>query len=485
MILKKFIVATFLCFLKTSDSATATFSKSNSGVDGYVTVNDGIVSVALDIGSIDYTKLPGAASCLAEGFTFHLHEKWTYSDSTDRIGASACGSSYTGGHYDPYLACGSKSGNHYCEINKGCVTSSSAFNSNDHYACNTTNYEENPYVCEVGDWSGKYGTLDLDGNVTALSGYSFWEVHSSDVQGRSVVVHCANTGQRAFCAPFDSTGDADSNNIWQDDDEEIYGAVLHETGEFPDSLILFASNGSYSVFFSLDSFDIPCTSGLIYRIYDSWTSSSDDALYGNSECAAVVGQVWDPTVTCLHGSDSSFCNSAYQLCSNTSYSYSCNSNNRYSCSPSDLSGKYGAVSTTTGIFEAEGADYLLPPFELLDGKSFVLECADYSQIVSCAPIVSVSDIFYSTTEEPEYSSTYIVTMESTMESTMETTEDSEASSTSSPSGTSSSTSVSSTSANPSSTNPVTTKKNKSQGCSHNINIFLAFSMMALVWWQSN
>ena len=179
--------------------AIATFSSDNTGVDGVVVVYDGTVVVSLDIGELqanNYSGIPDGADCFEGGLSWHIHEKWTHNSTDDSLD---CGSDYTGGHWDPWLACGSATGNTYCESKGGCVRGSSVLGSDSSYDCST--FETNPYVCEVGDWSGKYGQAMVNGSVIEISGSSAFEVSGSDVIGYSIVFHC-NDGTRAFCAPF-------------------------------------------------------------------------------------------------------------------------------------------------------------------------------------------------------------------------------------------------------------------------------------------
>jgi len=378
----------FWAFLKLSYSAIATFSIANSGIEGWVSVNDRNIGIYLNLTSVNYSLLP-STTCFQDGLHFHIHEKWNASNDDDRIGASSCGDIVTGGHWDPYLACGPKSSNMYCKTyTTGCVTSSSTFDSNDYYACNTTTYGIDPYVCEVADWSGKYGTLQVVLNTSSANMSSFWEVKSSDLSGKAIVFHCANTDKRAFCAPFQMTTNNDASNAMNQTDtlSEDYLAAVFLNQDVVAGYFSFWADGSYEGGFNTYNLDQTCSAGYVYRIYDSWNSNKLSYV-GNSTCKTVAGSVWDPTVTCLHGSDSEFCAySNYALCNSASYSYSCNSTYRYSCSPSDLSGKYGAVGSNYNVFSISGRDDLFPPFSYINGKSLVLECADYSQIVACAKI---------------------------------------------------------------------------------------------------
>lgn len=86
----------------------------------------------------------------------------------------------TGGHYDPTLACGPASGNPHCK-DAGCSFS---------YSCN---FAADPYSCEVGDLSGKYGTLPVSNQkVSWSSPVSQWNFLDSlgALNGKSIVFHC-------------------------------------------------------------------------------------------------------------------------------------------------------------------------------------------------------------------------------------------------------------------------------------------------------
>jgi len=396
----------FICaLLKSSYSAIAKFSIENTGITGWVVANDRHLSVFLNVTAVNYSKLP-STSCFSSGLHFHIHEQWNTSSQNDRIGSTACGASITGDHWDPYLACGPKSANGYCKTHtKGCVNSSSTFDSKDVYACNTSNYAVDPYVCEVADWSGKYGTLLVTNNISKLNTSSFWEVESADLAGKSVVFHCASNDARAFCAPFESTTNGVETSMNQTTTESYLAAVFLNndvvTGYFS-----FWADGAYAGGFNTYNFASTCSSGYKYRIYDSW-SSNQLSLVGNSACKNVVGSVWDPTVTCLHGSDSKFCQYPnYDLCNFTSYSYSCDPSSRYSCSPSDLSGKYGSISSQYQVFFVSSTDDIFAPLSQINGKSLVVECADYSSIVACAKITDYPLLTFNITQAVEkYQST--------------------------------------------------------------------------------
>merc|ERR1712241_374119 len=192
----------------------ATFGAGSNGVTGTVTVNDGQVIVDLDLS--DEPALPdGFATCTAGGLKWHVHNSWTHGDTDDRLGGTDCGATYTGGHYDPWNACGPASGSAYCDksddlsgdMTASCVPASDY----------SPNFAEEPFSAEVGDWSGKYGVLELDAdNEIKYDFSSYYEVMSAEMAGLSVVFHC-NGGSRAFCAPFvASSADVSAQDIVQD-----------------------------------------------------------------------------------------------------------------------------------------------------------------------------------------------------------------------------------------------------------------------------
>ena len=81
-------------------TSVATFGGSNK-INGTVTVDNGHVIVDLHV-SEDADLPKNYSYCTSGGMKYHIHTEWFYDDDTDRIGSSACGATYTGGHYDPW-----------------------------------------------------------------------------------------------------------------------------------------------------------------------------------------------------------------------------------------------------------------------------------------------------------------------------------------------------------------------------------------------
>ena len=174
----------------------------NNGINGSVIAVNGQVVVYVDISGLaaDNYSAIGGPSCFANGFSYHIHEKWEHNNTNDRL-TSECGADYTGGHWDPWLACGGATGNTLCAVKGGCVNGSSVLGPQG-YDCSSDTFEDNPYACEVGDWSGKYGKATVTDDIVYGSGYSPYEVTGADIVNLSVVFHCSSDASRVFCAPF-------------------------------------------------------------------------------------------------------------------------------------------------------------------------------------------------------------------------------------------------------------------------------------------
>jgi hypothetical protein len=136
------------------------------------------------------------------GLTWSLHAGWLGKTG----GASSsltCGdaASRTFNHYDPTFACGPDSqwaNSSICQRRKV-------------YNCSTASFGENNYNCEVGDLSGKFGTIELVNNMRRFSTTNkylfdtlppadadFQENSNSSTTWSSLVVQCGDT--RLFCS---------------------------------------------------------------------------------------------------------------------------------------------------------------------------------------------------------------------------------------------------------------------------------------------
>jgi len=132
------------------------------------------------------TDLPSQAACYNNGgFDWHIHDKWAHGDILAAAGAVDCGIANTAGHYDPGSACGPASGNADC--GKCGLLSTN-------YDCQ---FGSDPYSCEVGDFSAKYGRLPVSTQPLEVS--SDFVPNLALLLGKSMVMHCGD-GSRAVCA---------------------------------------------------------------------------------------------------------------------------------------------------------------------------------------------------------------------------------------------------------------------------------------------
>ena len=187
-----------------------------------------------------FTTLPGGCD-LSLGLTYHIHSFWN--DTSGKLSADngECGLGATGNHYDPYLACGPNT-----EESDLCAALNRTTSSNPPYAypCSAEAYSDGHYeYCEVGDTSGKFGSLlatDPDMDLYSADEYdpspaliTAYETDSALAhQWSSVVVHCGSS--RILCAKFLPVSDsatcgeyaASSND---DDDTDLDFLDLSQT----------------------------------------------------------------------------------------------------------------------------------------------------------------------------------------------------------------------------------------------------------------
>ena len=114
------------------------------GAHGYFMMKSGKGEMAYSM-RIDMSKFSNSGECdLTQGISYHIHSYW-YNASVDSSASDYCGSDYTGGHYDPGLACSSKS-----EYADSLCTDLGRTSSDGYtYSCSTDNYSSKKYaLCE-------------------------------------------------------------------------------------------------------------------------------------------------------------------------------------------------------------------------------------------------------------------------------------------------------------------------------------------------
>lgn len=145
-----------------------------------------------------------------DAVAFHLHTKWTHADKAYATGGELCGGGATGGHYDPFLACGPASAAALPNPDTSSLCYAIYGNYRDQYSCSGA-YEAGEYAkCEVGDLTGKYGTVEVESNGKAKAkfkrdplpalDYHYEENYSENDYDKfsSIVIHKA-TGERILC----------------------------------------------------------------------------------------------------------------------------------------------------------------------------------------------------------------------------------------------------------------------------------------------
>jgi hypothetical protein len=169
---------------------------------------------------LDLTHFDTGTCDLTSGLSFHFHTYWKNS-SVSSSSNSFCGGSFTGGHFDPNLACGPSSqdaGNKCVDLGRTSTSTPPYI-----YSCNTTNYQKGRYAyCELGDIAGKFGRAFANTgtrifeHLAPLEDFqppyvaNYKQGDALSYQWQSIVFHCGQTNDRLVCAEF----------LMTDDDEE-------------------------------------------------------------------------------------------------------------------------------------------------------------------------------------------------------------------------------------------------------------------------
>ena len=173
----------------------------SGGVDGFLKITPKALAIDLDFSGVDWEPFGGDA-CYKGGMSYHIHDFWGVMDTSAKL--DMCGSTQTGGHYDPTYACGPASGN------SACKSADCPLDGIPPYQCSPDAWGTNPLACEAGDLSGKHGKIEIsfaNKKFTSIVADEWLTPTTfTNEEPKSIVIHC-NGGKRAFCAKLDFVGD--------------------------------------------------------------------------------------------------------------------------------------------------------------------------------------------------------------------------------------------------------------------------------------
>ncbi|RLN87458.1 hypothetical protein BBJ28_00017194 [Nothophytophthora sp. Chile5] len=346
---------------------------SAAGVDGSIQVkyasessSTATITAALDFSSVDQTALAtfdGNCTEAVTAYKWHIHVNWNSSLSSDSF--KQCSKAATGNHYDPLYACGANS--EYADSAQ-CKAKTTG------YTCSPSNYTADPLVCEKGDLSGKFGSLNLGDNQEVAGEWTDmnYPLPSENTDTWSIVLHavCGSQTPRIACAVgIKMEDEATQSPIHSGCYTHILAGVLAATGPTfvynydpaqaagvagairvhypsPDSTV---AHISVALDFSevkqsaIRAFSSVCTEPVTayeWHIHVRWSAPTRSADFGLCSFAA-TGNHYDPLFAC--GPDSEHAGSPE--CKLKTPSYDCNpagyAVNPLSCEKGDLSGKFG------------------------------------------------------------------------------------------------------------------------------------------------
>jgi hypothetical protein len=178
-------------------------------------LGDGSHTISLDVTSIQADLTAISSTCISGGLKYHIHQKWTHTDASYKVGSTDCGAGPTGGHYDPTLACSGVTDNALCFSKGGCVNGSSLGMDGTTYSC--VGGDTDPYKCEVSDLSNMFGNIAFPAGTTVstpvntatssmFGKYQPIMPSLAMLEGKSIVFHCATGGARALCMKIGAPG---------------------------------------------------------------------------------------------------------------------------------------------------------------------------------------------------------------------------------------------------------------------------------------
>jgi len=377
---------------------------------GYVAIYANLVWYDLDFSAIDWTQFD--SNC-TEDLSFHIHDKWTYGDtaqsigqgSADRIGIE-CHENFTGRHFDPWMACGPTSGNAECLDNGGCIPPSSVYEDSefyiDQYSCDPENFDLIAYACEVGDLSGKYGTIlamEWDNTTNETVGVHTWDLHGSywEVQETvlapgldnnlpaqfSLVIHCGDAdGEPLFCAPIVRENEAAIPPFDFTDPDTIEMDFSDAGSDYENLTITFTNEGI--------TFNVPARAGALcnewsLELYQEWPFYEEGVTALENCDTELLGGIYDPTHTCIADSGSLYCQDGVRCPdqTNISVTYECIADDNYQgCAVGDIFSRIGPIVPDFTInADVWTSDPFIitansPPLFILNQRGVVLTCLD-------------------------------------------------------------------------------------------------------------
>ena len=196
-------------------------SSQSNGASGWFAVTLTNTGTALYQWSLDLSNLKDQSCDYSKGLYYHIHTSWKQSSVNSGQGKDACGSTNTGGHYDPNFACSGVSPQ-CLMLNR--TTPKYIYN------CSRSSYSNGAYSsCELGDLSGKLGLAQPSGlfangkfaqysplvDLTPPYASQYMQATTNSLPisatWASLVFHCGVDKSRFLCARLQLVNDVTSS----------------------------------------------------------------------------------------------------------------------------------------------------------------------------------------------------------------------------------------------------------------------------------
>lgn len=123
--------------VSTTAQYCGTFRAEEAGdASGYfaMKISNGEAKYSFDVDLTSFALTSACPTLLTSGLKYHIHSYWKNTTVSSSAGSKYCGSSFTGGHYDPNYACSASSQG----ASSGCVNLNRTSSRGYSYTCNTT-----------------------------------------------------------------------------------------------------------------------------------------------------------------------------------------------------------------------------------------------------------------------------------------------------------------------------------------------------------